>query len=167
MAVTNFKMKRGLTEMMALAKSGQLGSETVNDTLYSADTAAKDAEKDRDKIVNDTKHRWYVTDNFNPYKLYWDWWIIFCAAYSGFSVPIEVAFVRINYIFDNYPATHMMDILVDFIFLIDIVVGFLTAYIDSRTGDKITNPKKIAKRYMYEGFMFDMISSIPFLLAPF
>ena len=63
-------------------------------------------------------------------------------------MPIEIAFKEINEVFDSYTALHALDVLVDVIFIIDIVVGCLTAYIDTRTGDSIHNPRKIAKRYL-------------------
>ena len=57
-----------------------------------------------------------------------------------------------------------MDVIVDIVFLIDILIGFLTEYTEVSTGDQIRNPAKIAKRYILGIFMFDLMSSAPFLL---
>ena len=118
------------------------------------------------QIEKDTKKRWYVIDLSNPYKLYWDALVILCAVYTAVSVPLEISFPDINEYFDSFLLLHTADVVVDVIFIIDIVVGFLTAYTNTATGDQIRNPWKISKRYLMSGFTFDFISSIPFLLTP-
>lgn len=82
-------------------------------------------------------------------------------------MPVEIAFESINKSIDGFWFTHTLDISVDIIFLIDIVVGFLTEYTDVVTGDQIRNPKKIAMRYIKSMFFFDAISSIPFFAETF
>ena len=57
-----------------------------------------------------------------------------------------------------------LDVIVDIIFLIDILISFLTEYTEVSTGDQIRNPAKIAKRYMLGIFIFDFMSSAPFIL---
>ena len=79
-------------------------------------------------------------------------------------MPVEIAFAGIDKAIDEFWITHALDILVDVIFLIDIVAGFLTEYTDVVTGDQIRNPKKIAKEYMKSGLFFDAISSVPFIV---
>ena len=118
------------------------------------------------QIEKDTKKRWYVIDLSNPYKLYWDALVILCAVYTAVSVPLEISFPDINEYFDSFLLLHTADVVVDVIFIIDIVVGFLTAYTNTATGDQIRNPWRIGKRYLMSGFTFDFISSIPFLLTP-
>ena len=46
--------------------------------------------------------------------------------------------------------------------MVDIVVGFQTSYIDYITGDEITKPGLIAKRYLRSDFFIDIISTLPF-----
>ena len=46
--------------------------------------------------------------------------------------------------------------------MIDIAVGFLTSYYESSTGDEITNPKMIAKKYLGNDFLIDFLSTVPF-----
>ena len=57
--------------------------------------------------------------------------------------------------------------MVDILFLIDIIVNFLTEYTDTSSGDQIRNPAKIAKRYILSVFMFDLASCIPFISSLF
>ena len=79
-------------------------------------------------------------------------------------MPVEIAFPNIDRAIDEFWITHALDVLVDVIFLIDIVVGFLTEYTDVVSGDQIRNPKKIAKEYIKSTFFFDAISSLPFIV---
>ena len=102
----------------------------------------------------------------NPYKLFWDGLVILCAIYTAITVPVEISFPEINAYFDSFLLLHTADVVVDVIFIIDIVVGFLTAYTNTATGDQIRNPWKIGRRYLMSGFTFDCISSTPFLLTP-
>ena len=49
------------------------------------------------------------------------------------------------------------------IFAIDILVGFMTSYINVSSGDEIFDCKMIAKNYIWHGtFPIDVISNIPF-----
>ena len=55
------------------------------------------------------------------------------------------------------------NIIVDIIFILDILVGFLTAYTDKYTGAKICSPVKIAKRYLKSTFIIDLLASLYFI----
>ena len=46
--------------------------------------------------------------------------------------------------------------------MVDIAVGFQTSYIDYFTGDEITKPSSIARRYIGSDFTVDILSTIPF-----
>ena len=122
--------------------------------------------EEQKQIERDTKKRWYVIDIQNTYKLYWDGLVILCAAYAGFTAPIEIAFEEVDDVFASSLFLHILDVVVDFIFIIDIVAGFLTAYTDTYTGDTIRNPRRIAIRYLKSGFVFDLLSSLPFAVTP-
>ena len=116
------------------------------------------------KIIDDTRKRSYIIEAQNPYKVYWDMLIILCALTTAFFVPVEIAFDSIDRTFDGYWITHVLDITVDIIFLIDIVVGFLSEFTDTASGDQIRNPKRIAINYMQGTFFFDAVSSLPFVI---
>ena len=55
----------------------------------------------------------------------------------------------------------IFDLLVDFCFLSDIVVNFLTAY-ESSNGLLISDKTLIAKNYLRGWFLLDLFTSIPF-----
>ena len=46
--------------------------------------------------------------------------------------------------------------------MIDIAVGFMTSYYEKSTGDEITKPKLIAKKYIKNDFTIDLVSTVPF-----
>ena len=70
--------------------------------------------------------------------------MILGAIYTSFIAPVEIAFPEINELFKEDSFIHSMDIMVDILFLIDIIVNFLTEYTDTSSGDQIRNPVKIA-----------------------
>lgn len=53
--------------------------------------------------------------------------------------------------------------LINLIFMFDILVSFRTTYINTNTGDEVYNGWAIAKRYVVGGrFIIDFLSSVPF-----
>ena len=49
-----------------------------------------------------------------------------------------------------------------FLFVGDIIIGFLTSYINVSSGDDITNMKMIAMNYIFHGtFLLDIFSTFP------
>ena len=46
--------------------------------------------------------------------------------------------------------------------MIDIIVQFLTSYYNVQTGDEITKPTMIARRYIFGEFYIDFMSTFPF-----
>jgi len=73
---------------------------------------------------------------------------IFVPIRVGFSIPTE-------------KAEQIIDVLLDFFFLIDMSFNFRTAYIDSDTKIIIADPKLVARRYLSGWFTLDLFSSMP------
>lgn len=81
------------------------------------------------------------------------------ATWNCLAIPLEIAFEppvaeNVFWIIGN--------LFIDFFFLVDIVLTFRTTYINSNTGDEITEPKKIAISYLKGRFVIDVLSTIPF-----
>lgn len=56
----------------------------------------------------------------------------------------------------------LVDALIDFFYLLDVLISFRTTYMDLLTGMDVTDSYKIAKRYVSSGeFFVDFLSSIP------
>lgn len=52
------------------------------------------------------------------------------------------------------------------LFGVDILLAFFSEYVDMAFGEKIRQPKKIAKRYLKGGFWIDFVSTLPLILKP-
>ena len=55
-----------------------------------------------------------------------------------------------------------MDAVVDFIFLIDVILTFRTTYLDTAKGIEETDTHKIGINYLKGSFLIDFASSVPF-----
>jgi hypothetical protein len=62
----------------------------------------------------------------------------------------------------DYPSIDTINIIIDVIYLIDIIAHFRTTEFHSSTGEEITDSKMLAKRYLKGRFFIDLMSSVPF-----
>ena len=60
------------------------------------------------------------------------------------------------------PGFIVLNSLIDFIFLMDILVNFRTTFYDIETGDEVFDPKRTSKKYLKSRFTIDLLSTIPF-----
>lgn len=122
--------------------------------------------KEEQNHFDATRDRWYIIPIMNPYKFYWDLFVILLAIYSAISLPMQISFVAVQNLYDDSFALGWVERMVDIFFAIDIIVNFLTAYIEVQDGETITQPKRIAKNYLGGGFIPDFISTTPLVLRP-
>ena len=101
-----------------------------------------------------------IVGHMNPARIKWDLFIILLAVYNSICLPLEIAF-RPAFIITN-PFVKIMDLIIDFLFLIDILISFRTTYIHPISGDEIIESKLIAKNYIAGRFWIDFFSTIPF-----
>ena len=111
-----------------------------------------------------TRIRWFIIQVGNIYKFYWSIFIILLAVYNAIALPLQIAFIEVQNTYDTTIGLEVLEILVDVFFILDMVVVFLSAYIDTADGETIQSPKKIARNYLKNGFWTDFISSTPLLL---
>jgi hypothetical protein len=71
---------------------------------------------------------------------------MFLAIYNGVQVPVDIAF---DFKWLDHPLMVTLNIMIDFLFVLDIVLNFLTTYLDPISGEEVVHPKKIAKRYIF------------------
>ena len=72
-------------------------------------------------------------------------------------VPFKVSFEYHESNFQFY-----LDLIVDILFLTDVVVNFFKAYVDDTSKIYVVNRCKIVKRYIKTWFCLDFFSSLPF-----
>ena len=84
--------------------------------------------------------------------------VLLLALWNCISIPYEISFEPEKGHFYEF-----FEMVVDYTFAIDILVGFRTTYINSDTGFEEVEFKKIAMRYIISGrFFVDLAASIPF-----
>ena len=97
-----------------------------------------------------------VIPHNDPRKQAWNWLIILLTFWEGFEVPIHISFEE----FKLFP---YHDMIVSFIFILDIIVHSRTSFFISETGEQVKDPKKILKYYCLSiGFFLDVIAALPF-----
>lgn len=102
----------------------------------------------------------------NKWRLRWDLLIILLALFNCISIPLEVSFVRLQFINDT--TYFVVGKIIDILFAFDIAVNFRTTYISEKTGTEVVEGKSIAKNYVFGNrFFVDLMASIPFdMLIP-
>ena len=98
-----------------------------------------------------------MIDEMSPNKQIWDLLILVMAIFNSFAVPLEYVVTEL----ETIPSYQMIDLIINILFIFDIVIGFRTTYFDPM-GNKIRSPKLIAKKYIKGMFFVDFFSSIPY-----
>ena len=93
----------------------------------------------------------------NNYKIMWDLFIMIVLIFISLAVPYRLAFVEIE------PTGWVIAYwVIDALFLVDIILTFLTTISEKDSNVVITNRCKIAKSYLKGWFIIDIISILPF-----
>ncbi|NWI75019.1 KCNH2 protein, partial [Dryoscopus gambensis] len=117
-------------------------------------------------------HRWTIL-HYSPFKAVWDWLILLLVIYTAVFTPYSAAFL----LSDSEEARHhhcgyscsplnVVDLIVDIMFIIDILINFRTTYVNSNE-EVVSHPAKIAIHYFKGWFLIDMVAAIPFDLLIF
>ena len=87
--------------------------------------------------------------------------VLILALYNSVMTPFQFSF---NYVMERAVISPFQEIeyLIDFLYLIDIIINFNTSYIDAYTGDEMFGKKKIAAYYLRNGFLIDFLSTFWF-----
>ncbi|CAD8096961.1 unnamed protein product [Paramecium primaurelia] len=93
----------------------------------------------------------------NKYKQYWDVVLFLILIYVSIFTPFKIGFVQDG----EYLTWDYLDNAIDFIFMTDIILTFLSAAYDDE-GNLITERKAIILNYLKGWFIIDLMSSIPF-----
>lgn len=124
----------------------------------------------------------FIILHYSPFKAVWDWIILLLVLYTAVFTPFVVAFllnedetrmklnqdsVTRNRNADSKQADPLViiDLLVDIMFIADILINFRTTYVHN--GEVVSNPQKIAVNYLKGWFIIDAVAAIPFDLLLF
>ncbi|CAI2370632.1 unnamed protein product [Moneuplotes crassus] len=92
-------------------------------------------------------------------KIKWDLFIMLLAIINCFQVPYSVAFTDID---SSIIYLDIINLCIDFIFILDVIISFRTSVILESTAQEIYDNKKIAVIYLKGRFWIDFPASIPF-----
>ncbi|XP_008962000.2 potassium voltage-gated channel subfamily H member 6 isoform X4 [Pan paniscus] len=117
-------------------------------------------------------HRWTIL-HYSPFKAMWDWLILLLVIYTAVFTPYSAAFLlsdqdesrRGACSYTCSPLT-VVDLIVDIMFVVDIVINFRTTYVNTND-EVVSHPRRIAVHYFKGWFLIDMVAAIPFDLLIF
>lgn len=101
----------------------------------------------------------YLIRSHSTWKLKWDIVIMIFAIFNCFAIPVDVAFEP--GFMDTWYFL-LINSVIDFIFLLDLIINFRTTFIHAKTGKEIIEPKEIAITYLEGRFWIDLLATIPF-----
>ncbi|XP_038645607.1 potassium voltage-gated channel subfamily H member 7-like isoform X3 [Scyliorhinus canicula] len=111
--------------------------------------------------------------HYSPFKAVWDWLILLLVIYTAIFTPYSAAFLlndreeqkRRECGYSCSPL-NVVDLMVDIMFIIDILINFRTTYVNQNE-EVVSHPAKIAIHYFKGWFLIDMVAAIPFDLLIF
>ncbi|XP_008434981.1 potassium voltage-gated channel subfamily H member 2 isoform X1 [Poecilia reticulata] len=116
---------------------------------------------------------WWILLHYSPFKAFWDWIILLLVLYTAVFTPYSAAFLldehgnprqrRCGY---TCNPLNVADLMVDVLFIVDIIINFRTTYVD-HNDVVVTQPSRIAKHYITGWFPIDMLAATPFDLLIF
>ena len=95
----------------------------------------------------------------DPKRIRWDLFVMVLATWNCFSIPFNVAFEP--EIMEQWYFV-ALNFLIDFLFVVDILINFRTTFINPKTGDEISDPRAISRNYVKSRFWIDLFATIPF-----
>nr|XP_055039106.1 potassium voltage-gated channel subfamily H member 2 [Misgurnus anguillicaudatus] len=112
-------------------------------------------------------HKWTVL-HYSPFKAVWDWLILLLVIYTAILTPYSAAFllnddqdVSVQTCGYSCSPLNVVDLIVDIMFIIDIVINFRTTYVNAND-EVVSHPLRIAVHYFKGWFLIDMVAAIPF-----
>ena len=132
----------------------------IQKDCISSFTKVLTAKEDLREIDLSTQKSQYVLLPTSFFQRNWDLLILFCIFSEFLLIPLKIAFsLDKNSIFLTF-----LDCLVLLASVLDILLNFKTAYLNSR-GVLELNPRKIASRYRTSFLFFDLCATFPINLA--
>lgn len=105
------------------------------------------------------------------FKVAWDWFVLGLVLFTAIYIPYEAAFLGNNKArprnsiwqkINSGEPQEIVNLMVDLMFIIDILINFRTTYVEKKSEEVVSSPKKIAIHYLKTWFVVDFIAAIPF-----
>ncbi|XP_034415202.1 potassium voltage-gated channel subfamily H member 6 [Cyclopterus lumpus] len=111
---------------------------------------------------------WWILLHYSSFKAFWDWIILLLVLYTAVFTPYSATFLldehrdlRQRGCGYTCNPLNVADLLVDVLFIVDIVINLRTTYVD-QNDEVVTLPSRIAKHYIKGWFPIDLFAAIPF-----
>jgi len=114
-----------------------------------------DASKKGENVYETIVNAW-VFHPREPIRIFWDVLVLVVMIYIIIATPISLCF-QISFSVSH--AWSIVDLVVDGIFLTDVIINFNTAYF--KNSKLVTSRRNIALRYLSGWFFVDIVTSIP------
>ncbi|XP_028997322.1 potassium voltage-gated channel subfamily H member 3-like [Betta splendens] len=115
--------------------------------------------------VADIQKSCFILLHYGAFKAGWDWLILLATFYVAVTVPYNVCFTAVEIREDGGSAARnppsVSDILVEILFIIDIVLNFRTTYV-STSGQVVYDARSICIHYVTSWLFVDLIAALPF-----
>ncbi|KAM6989181.1 voltage-gated inwardly rectifying potassium channel KCNH2-like [Tautogolabrus adspersus] len=119
------------------------------------------------KLQTPRIQKWTIL-HYSPFKAVWDWVILLLVIYTAIFTPYSATFL----LSDQAEAAmqtcgyscsplNVVDLIVDIMFIVDIIINFRTTYVNSND-EVVSQSIKIAVHYFKGWFLIDMVAAIPF-----
>ena len=110
-----------------------------------------------DNLLNPPKKKKCIIYPKNKFIQIWDGVMFILIIYCIIINPLEIAF------FDSNVGFNIINLIIDFIFLADLVMNFFRAY-EGKDNKTVDDCKMIASNYLCGWFILDLVCSIPYTL---
>lgn len=111
------------------------------------------------RVAKKSKSRGCILQPDGCFRQFWDLVILVILMYTALVVPVRIGF----YVEVFWNIWTFFDFVVDALFLIDVVLTFFTAVVLD-DGQRITDHRTIAWRYVKSWFLIDLVACVPFSL---
>ncbi|XP_075941609.1 potassium voltage-gated channel subfamily H member 4a [Anarhichas minor] len=107
----------------------------------------------------------FILLHYSISKALWDWLILLATFYVAVAVPYDICFVSHDQGGDYHSlvsrSTIGSDIVVEMLFILDIILNFRTTYV-SQSGQVVYDARSIYLHYCTTWFFVDLIAALPF-----
>ncbi|XP_038562770.1 potassium voltage-gated channel subfamily H member 8-like [Micropterus salmoides] len=102
----------------------------------------------------------FILLHYSMSKVLWDWLILIATFYVAVIVPYNISFTIYDETAVETHSTVATDVVVEFLFIIDIILSFRTTYIN-QSGKVVYDSRSISKHYATTWFLVDLAASLP------
>ncbi|KAM8946184.1 voltage-gated delayed rectifier potassium channel KCNH4 [Pelodytes ibericus] len=157
---SHFSAARRQSRTMLCHLTGQVPGRSKSDIKLNNNLFENKPTLPEYKVASVQKPR-FILLHYSIFKALWDWLILLATFYVAVTVPYNVCFTGHNDSVSAARSTIVSDIVVEMLFILDIILNFRTTYV-SQSGQVVYDPRSICIHYLATWFFVDLIAALPF-----